>query len=68
MQVVLGCICNTTIVYITTRSDTNYNNIKSLENLFLDDWSMVLVMDDREDVWLDAGKQQHMHLLKVFYR
>jgi RNA polymerase II subunit A-like phosphatase len=48
-----------------TRTDTNNKNIKSLENLFLDDWSMVVVMDDREDVWLDGGKQQHMHLLKV---
>lgn len=36
---------------------------KSLENIFLDDWSMALVLDDREDVWMTSN--QHHHLLQV---
>jgi hypothetical protein len=36
---------------------------KSLDNMFLDDWSRVLVMDDREDVWMTGT--QHRHLLLV---
>jgi hypothetical protein len=36
---------------------------KSLKNFFLDDWSMVLVLDDREDVW--QIENQHKHLWQV---
>jgi hypothetical protein len=45
------------------RTDTASTNSKSLEHLFLDDWSMVLVVDDRVDVW-NSGTQRHQ-LLQV---
>lgn len=39
---------------------------KSLDNMFLDDWSRVLVMDDREDVWMTGTQHRHLLLVKPF--
>lgn len=47
---------------VKNRESRKYGK-KSLKNMFLDDWSMVLVLDDREDVWMTST--QHRHLLQV---
>ena len=52
---------------IASRSDSlHFTGEKYLHKLFLNDTSMVLVMDDREDVWREGRQSKQLVLVKPY--
>ena len=52
---------------IASRSDSlHFTGEKYLHKLFLNDTSMVLVMDDREDVWREGRQSKQLILVKPY--